>query len=214
MAPSADSRGATVTTYRAVHRILGFISAVVAAAALTAGTAVAQPPPTGPAPVPALDLDRYLGTWNQLAAVPQPFNLECARDTRAEYTPDPQGNIAVYNRCTTWTGGTNEIRGTAKVNDPFTQAQLHVSFPGVPGQDSIDGPTNYIVTALAPDYSWAVITDPSRLSGFVLARGAALDAPAWRQVRTAIEASGQSPCIYLTSPTTGGIPDIAPLCLR
>ncbi|WP_280462630.1 lipocalin family protein [Nocardia carnea] len=203
-----------MTTYRVVRRILGCISASAAAGALIAGAAVAQPPPTGPAPVPALDLDRYAGTWNQLAAIPQPFNVECARDTRAEYTPDPQGNIAVYNRCTTWTGGTNEIRGTAKVTDPFTRAQLHVSFPDVPGQDASDGPPNYIVTALAPDYSWAVVTDPSRLSGFVLAREAALPAPAWRQVRTAIEAAGQSPCFYLTSPTTGGIPDIAPLCLR
>nr|WP_280398538.1 lipocalin family protein [Nocardia carnea] len=179
---------------------------------MTAGAAGAQP--TGPAPVPGLDLNRYLGTWNQLAAVPQPFNLDCARDTRAEYTLGPRGDIGVYNRCTTWSGGRNEIRGTAKVNDPVTRAQLHVSFPGVPGQDAVDGPTNYIVTALAPDYSWALVTDPSRLSGFVLARAAALDPATWQQVRTAIEAAGQSPCMYLTSPTTGGISDIAPLCLR
>lgn len=204
-----------MTTYRAVHRILGLISAVVAAGVLTAGAAVAQPAPLpGPAPVPYLDLERYVGTWNQLAAVPAPFNLECARDTRAEYTRDPQGNIAVHNRCSTWLGGTNEVRGTAKVNDPVTQAQLHVSFQGVPGQDMLDGPTNYIVTALAPDYSWAVVTDPSRLSGFVLARGVTLDEPAWRAVRAGIEAAGQSPCIYLTSPITGGLSDFTPLCLR
>ncbi|MGI5217735.1 lipocalin family protein [Nocardia sp. CA-290969] len=201
--------------HRVTRRTLALASALLAFGALTAGTAVAQPaPPAGPAPVPSLDLNRYLGTWNQLAAVPQPFNLECARDTRAEYTLDPQGNVGVYNQCTTWSGGRNEIRGTAKVNDPVTRAQLHVSFPGVPGQDAVDGPTNYIVTALAPDYSWALVTDPSRLSGFVLARAAALDAATWRQVRSAIEAAGQSPCLYLTSPTTGGIAEIAPLCLR
>ncbi|WP_442941873.1 lipocalin family protein [Nocardia sp. NBC_00416] len=184
-------------------------------AVAAAGGAVAQPPgPTGPAPVPALDLDRYLGTWNQLAAVPQPFNLDCARDTRAEYTLDPQGDVAVHNSCTTWSGGRNEIRGTARVNDAVTGAQLHVSFPGVPGQEALDGPTNYIVTALAPDYSWALVTDPTRLSGFVLARDTALDAPTWDQVRAAIAGAGQTPCMYLTSPTPGGWPDIAPLCLR
>lgn len=204
-----------MTAHRVVRRTLGLVSALIAFGASAAGVASAQPAlPPGPAPVPALELDRYLGTWNQLAAVPQPFNLECARDTRAEYTLDPQGNIGVYNQCTTWSGGRNEIRGTAKVNDPATRAQLHVSFPGVPGQDGLDGPTNYIVTALAPDYSWALVTDPSRLSGFVLSRQAALDAPTWDVVRGAIETAGQSPCMYLTSPTTGGLSDIRPLCLR
>lgn len=202
-------------TDRAVHRTAGLVAALLALGALASGGAAAQPPlPPGPAPVPALDLNRYLGDWNQLAAVPQPFNLDCARDTRAQYTLDQQGNVAVHNSCTTWSGGLNEIRGTAKVNDPVTGAQLHVSFPGVPGQDSLDGPTNYIVTALAPDYSWALVTDPSRLSGFVLARSAALDAPTWDQVKSAITAAGQTPCMYLSSPTTGGRSDITPLCLR
>ncbi|MEU1980626.1 lipocalin family protein [Nocardia sp. NPDC019395] len=201
-----------MTLHRAARRVLGLVAALTTFGALAAGGAGAAP--TGPAPVPALDLDRYLGTWNQLAAVPQPFNLECARDTRAEYTLDPQGNVGVYNQCATWSGGRNEIRGTAKVNDPVTRAQLHVSFPGVPGQDTLDGPTNYIVTALAPDYSWALVTDPSRLSGFVLARDVALDAPTWDQVRAAITAAGQSPCMYLSSPTSGGRSDIAPLCLN
>ncbi|WP_432421434.1 lipocalin family protein [Nocardia carnea] len=204
-----------MTAFRAARRTVGLVSALVAFGTLTGGAAVAQPvPPAGPAPVPALDLDRYLGTWNQLAAVPQPFNLECARDTRAEYTLGPQGEIGVRNQCTTWSGSTNEIRGTAVVNDPVTRAQLHVSFPGVPTQDAVEGPTNYIVTALAPDYSWALVTDPSRLSGFVLAREPALDVPDRQRIRVAIEAAGQSPCMYLTSPVTGGISDIAPLCLR
>lgn len=205
-----------MTAQRAVHRTAGLMAALLAFGALAAGGGAAAQPalPPGPAPVPALDLNRYLGVWNQLAAVPQPFNLECARDTRAEYTLDPQGDVAVHNSCTTWSGGLNEIRGTARVNDPVTGAQLHVSFPGVPGQDMLDGPTNYIVTALAPDYSWALVTDPSRLSGFVLSRSASLDAPTWDQVKSAITAAGQSPCMYLTSPTTGGRSDLTPLCLR
>lgn len=202
-----------MTIHRAIRRMFCLVAALTGAAALGAGGTGAAPL-TGPAPVPFLDLDRYLGTWNQLAAVPQLFNLDCARDTRADYALDPQGNIAVHNQCTTWSGGRNEIRGTAVVNDPVTRAQLHVSFPTVPGQDRIEGSTNYIVTALAPDYSWAVVTDPSRLSGFVLARGVVLDAPAWDRVRAAIAAAGQNSCLYQTSPVTGGISEIVPLCLR
>lgn len=184
--------------------------ATVAASLIGSGTATAAPP----APVPSLDLARYLGVWNQLAAIPAPFNLNCARDTTATYTLDEQGDIGVHNRCGTWNGGVDEIRGTATVNDPVTNAQLHVSFPGVPGQDGKQGPTNYIVTALGPDYSWALVTDPSRLSGFVLARTPALDDTTWQQVDDAIRAAGQWPCVYLTSPTTGGRDDVRPLCAR
>ncbi|WP_245671026.1 lipocalin family protein [Nocardia amamiensis] len=178
------------------------------------GAAPARAQVTGPAPVQRLELERYLGTWRQLAAIPQYFNLVCARDTQANYSLDPQGGIAVRNSCITWANTLNEINGTAVVNDRETGAQLHVSFPGVPTQDRQEGPTNYIVTALGPDYSWALVTDPSRISGFVLARAAALEERAWGEVLAAITAAGQNPCLYLTSPTTGGESRIVPLCLR
>ncbi|MGN2636315.1 lipocalin family protein [Nocardia takedensis] len=192
-----------------LRRCAAVAAAAFAALTLGAGTAAASP-----APVPSLDLQRYLGTWHQLAAVPQPFNLVCAMDTRATYTLDPQGNVSVFNRCTTWSGTANEIRGTATVNDTVTNAQLHVSFPGVPTQESLNGPTNYIVTALGPDYSWALVTDPYRLSGFVLSRTPALDAEQWDAVGAAIDAAGESRCLYLTSPTTGGLTGIRPLCVN
>lgn len=200
---------------RIVSLPAAFAAAVFLASPGAPASAAPLPNPVaGPAPVPALDVGRYLGTWRQLAAIPQVFNLSCARDTTAEYQLDPRGDIAVHNSCVTWTGEVNEIRGTATINDAQTRAQLHVAFPDVPGQNQRTGPTNYIVTALAPDYSWALVADPTRLSGFVLARAPQLDATTWDNVRAAIVAAGQSPCVYLTSPTTGGISDIAPLCTR
>ncbi|MEV5652902.1 lipocalin family protein [Nocardia sp. NPDC052254] len=192
--------------------------AVFAACALFAvGTAAAVPagadvPAAGPAPVPELDLGRYVGTWYQSAAVPQYFNLVCARDTRAEYAALPNGDVSVHNSCTTWSGSANEIRGAARVQDARTHAQLRVAFPGVPTQESLDGPVNYIVTALGPDYSWALVTDPARISGFVLSRQPALTDQQWRDVVSAVRGAGEDPCLYLTSPTTGGRSDISPLC--
>ncbi|MEU2256442.1 lipocalin family protein [Nocardia xishanensis] len=184
------------------------LASVLVATGAAVGAAAAE----SPAPVPSLEVDRYLGQWRQLAAIPQYFNLACARDTTADYSLDPRGDIAVHNRCITWTGSVNEIYGTATINDRTTNAQLHVSFPGVPTQDQPNGPTNYIVTALGPDYSWALVTDPTRTSGFVLARDPALDPQGWTNVRGAIVAAGQDPCTYLTSPTTGGLSAIQPLC--
>ncbi|WP_245717956.1 lipocalin family protein [Nocardia miyunensis] len=193
---------------RWLGRFVGTFGVVAAALSIAVPTATAAPP----APVPRLDLGRYLGTWYQLAAVPQYFNLVCARDTRATYALDPRGDVSVHNSCTTWTGAPNRIEGTAAVTDPVTDAQLHVSFPGVPTQDRRDGPPNYIVTALGPDYDWALVTDPARISGFVLSRTPALDPARWAAIRAAVAAAGENSCTYLTSPTTGGLDTFAPLC--
>lgn len=123
----------------------GLFAVAAAAAVATAAPAAAQP--TGSAdlwqplaPIPSLDVARYAGTWYQLAAVPQPFNLDCARDTRATYGVLDASNVSVNNTCTTWSGGTNGIVGNARVNDPVTNAQLHVSFPSVPFQNSPTDP--------------------------------------------------------------------------
>ena len=193
-------------------RWLGRSAATLGVAAATRAVAGPMASAAPPAPVPHLELGRYLGTWYQLAAVPQYFNLVCARDTRAVYGLDPRGDVSVHNSCTTWNGSANQIDGTAAVTDPATKAQLHVSFPGVPTQDRRDGPPNYVVTALGGDYDWALVTDPARISGFVLSRTPALDPAHWAAVRTAIAAAGENSCTYLTSPTTGGLGTIAPLC--
>nr|WP_324194179.1 lipocalin family protein [Nocardia blacklockiae] len=184
-------------------------AALLAAASVLGSGAAAT---AAPAPVPRLELDRYLGTWHQLAAVPQYFNLVCARDTRAEYALAPDGGVSVRNSCTTWANTPDEITGTATVTDPRTNAQLHVSFPGVPTQEQRYGPPNYVVTGLGPDYSWAVVTDPSGTSGFVLSRTPALDAGQWSAVREVVAAAGQDACRYLTSPVDGGLTATVPLC--
>ncbi|WP_429416848.1 hypothetical protein [Nocardia sp. GAS34] len=43
-------------------------------------------------------------------------------------------------------------------------------------------------------------------------RTAELSAAQWDRIRTGIIAAGMNPCLYLTSPTTGGIDTIEPLC--
>ena len=192
--------------------------AVLAGALLAATPAQAQP--VGPlgsvgleplAPVASLDIDRYLGTWNQVAAVPQPFNLICARDTQANYQLIDASNIRVENTCTTWTGQENRIVGNARVNDTTTNAQLHVSFPGVPTQESLDGPTNYIVAYIAEDYSWAFVGIPARTSGVVLKRTPDVSVEQFREIRGVVESLGYDSNFITTTPTPGGATTIQQL---
>lgn len=186
--------------------IRGLAAAVLAAAGAALMAAPAQAAPL--TPVAELDVNRYMGTWYQLAANPAPFNLDCVRDTTANYTLLDERNVRVENSCTTVTGERRGIVGNARVNDT---ASLHVSFPGVPSQDSLDGPSNYIVSYLADDYSWALVGDPTRISGFVLSRSPVVDDAAWQQIRTVVEQQGYNSCLMLTSPTTEGLQEIKPL---
>jgi len=202
----------TFSTRRITQLVTGALAVgfALAFAAPASADISSVPPPLKP--VAKLDTTRYLETWNQVAALPQPFNLICARDTKANYQQIDAANIRVENTCKTWTGGDNRIVGNARVNDAVTGAQLHVSFPGVPTQESKSGPTNYVVSHIADDYSWAFVGNPSRTSAFVLSRDPNISAEGWKEIRKVAEDDGYNACLILTSPTTGGSNEIRPLC--
>lgn len=157
-----------------------------------------------------VDLERYAGKWYQVAALPQPYTLQCAHDTTAEYEVLDEQTISVRNSCGTLVGPDSVIEGTATVR---SDASLRVNFGGVPFQDP-NGPTNYRVTHLADDYSLAVVGDPDRLSGFVLSRTPNLSPEQWSQVRGIVESRGWWSCAFLTVPMAGGRGDVAPLCTQ
>ncbi|MGZ8177899.1 lipocalin family protein [Williamsia sp. SKLECPSW1] len=190
--------------------VVTLLATAAAAIAMVAGAGGASAAPLQP--IPSLDVSRYLGVWNQVAAIPQPFNLDCLRNTQARYTQIDANDIKVENTCTKFTGQPSGITGNARVNDPITKAQLHVSFPGVPFQGSKSGPTNYVVTYIAPDYSWALVGDPNRLSGFVLKRDKHVSSAQWKQIRDVIRSRGYNDCFFLTTPIDGAYPNIQPLC--
>lgn len=162
--------------------------------------------------VAGVDPERYAGTWYQVAAIPQPFNLQCTANTTAEYEVSDPATIAVRNSCDTPFGARSEISGQARVQNPDTNASLRVTFPGVPGQDP-EGPTNYRITYLAEDYSLAIVGSPERTSGFVLSRTPDLSPERWAEVRDVISDRGWTDCAFLTSPQRGGVSAMVPLCL-
>ena len=194
-----------------------FVRKACIAAAAGLGIVVAVPgggaeAQTALKPVQKLDAKRYVGDWYQIAAMPQFFNLVCARDTRASYTVKKNGDIRVRNSCITWLGRPNTIIGSARVVDRKTGAALKVRFPSTPNQGAADGPANYVVTYLADDYSLAIVGNPGRTSGFVLSRTPAVSQKTWKTVRSTVEKRGFNSCLFLTAPTTGGKQNLQPLC--
>ncbi|MFB1296167.1 lipocalin family protein [Mycobacterium sp. pW049] len=119
------------------------------------------------APPPAVDLDRYLGTWFEVGSVKQFFSIGLV-NTTAVYSLNPDGSIKVENSGNYFfsDGPKSTIVGSALPVDA-TDNKLNVRFFG---PASAVPPGNYWIVDLDPDYGWAVVTDSTGFSGFLLTR--------------------------------------------
>ena len=133
-----------------------------------------------------VDLDRYLGTWFEIASYPAWFAKNCTGVT-AEYSPREGGGITVVNRCHKGAldGRLKEARGRARVVDPETNAKLKVSFFG-----PFWG--NYWILELDPDYRWVVVGEPKRKYLWILSRTPSLDQDTLDEILSRLPEKGYS----------------------
>lgn len=151
--------------------------------------AAAAPARSAP-PLPVvgdLDLDRYIGTWYEIARYPNFFERHCVRDVTASYARNADGTLRVVNACRKEDGTLISAEGVARVVAP---ARLEVRFapawlawlPLVWG--------DYWVIELGPDYSYAVVGTPSRKYLWILAREPQLDEATLARIAGGLAAFG------------------------
>lgn len=145
-------------------------------------------PDTAVTPVAAVDLERYLGLWYEVAKIPNRFQDDCARGTTAEYTRREDGRIDVRNRCVTADGKVNEAGGVAEVVEGSGNARLRVSFVSFLGWRPFWG--DYWIVGLDPEYRWAAVGTPSRKYGWILARSPEVDGPTLDTIYAILERNG------------------------
>jgi|SRR5689334_16945334 len=136
-----------------------------------AGRQSSEPLPT----VPAIDLARYAGTWYEIARLPMWFQRHCV-DSKATYTPQSEGRIAVHNECVTDQGTIDTADGMATVVDPGTNAKLAVTFDNWFAK--LAGPSregNYWILDIDPDYRTAMVGTPNRRYLWLLSRTPDID---------------------------------------
>jgi lipocalin/uncharacterized protein YbjT (DUF2867 family)/ligand-binding SRPBCC domain-containing protein len=175
--------------------------ALVAAAMLQLASVPVETPPVRT--VPFVDLDRYAGDWFEIARFENRFQRQCVGDVRAVYTRRADGRIDVANRCRTANGQT-EARGVARLVDEQTNAKLKVRFapawlswlPAVWG--------DYWILGLAPDYSWAVVGDPSREYLWILGRTPRIDGESIAAARQVARDNGFDVGHLVDTPQEGG----------
>lgn len=115
-----------------------------------------------------VDVNRYVGTWYEIASIPMGFQASCYATT-ATYAVIDDRTVSVLNRCN-WgkvDGAPLEIEGTATVVEPISNAQLEVDF------GFTKAPYWIVDLGSAQDdtpYPWAVVSNPSRDALWLLAR--------------------------------------------
>jgi apolipoprotein D and lipocalin family protein len=116
------------------------------------------------------DVSRYMGTWYEIAKLPNWFQRKCIQGTQARYKMWGPTQIEVNNKCTTASGEEIQAIGLARPNGSGLPAQLEVRFapewtawlPMVWGA--------YWVLDLDPDYQLAAVGDPSKSYLWILSR--------------------------------------------
>ena len=163
-------------------------------------------------PVEKLDLDKYLGTWVEIASIPQFFQRKCVRDTKATYSAAENSLIKVENVCTRDDGAREKAEGRARRVDAESAAKLEVTFLELFGEYRFWVAGGYWVIALDANYQWAVVGHPSRRFGWVLARERRLSPVALAEIIGRVKSQGYDACEFVVTPQTGGLSVRRPLC--
>ncbi len=117
-----------------------------------------------------VDLEKYMGTWYEIASYPQRFQKGCTA-TKAKYELSyNKKRVKVTNSCRIGSvNGKEKIaNGFGKVVDKKTNAKLKVTFFWPFYGD-------YWILGLSEHYEWAVVGSPDRESLWILSRTKTID---------------------------------------
>lgn len=154
---------------------------------LLSGCFVSGPEPPPLATVEGVDLQRYVGTWYEIASYPAWFQKGCVA-TQAQYSLRPDGRIQVVNQCRqkSLDGPLKTATGIARVVNPPANSRLEVSFFRPFWGD-------YWIIDLDPDYQWVVVGHPSRDYLWILSRTLHLDEAVYQRLVDHLPAQGYDP---------------------
>jgi len=140
-----------------------------------------------------IDLTRYMGAWHVIANIPY-FAERGKVATRDVYTLDAEGNVATTYVYRKEFGGPEKTTDSLGVVQPGSHnARWIVRFFWLVRAD-------YLVLEVAPDYSWALVGQPSRKLGWVLARDAAMSDRQYAELLQKFASFGYDPARFQRVP--------------
>jgi apolipoprotein D and lipocalin family protein len=123
-----------------------------------------------------VDVERYMGTWYEIAKFPQRFEDGLVGIT-ATYSLLPNGKVRVLNSgyVGDFNGKLKTAKGKAWIVDKKTNAKLKVSFFWPFAGD-------YWIIELGKDYEYAVIGENSRQYLWILSRTPQMDEDVYKDI--------------------------------
>jgi len=119
-----------------------------------------------PLPVPEVDLARYMGTWHEIAHIPNFAQKGCS-DTIVHYRLNKAGGFDLANTC--WKGDKYKpYFGVATPAEPGARARFKAKF-------FLFFKADYWIVELDPEYRWAAVGTPKRDQLWVISREPSLD---------------------------------------
>lgn len=144
-----------------------------------------------PTTVKSVDLEKYIGSWYEIAKIPNRFQSDCAKNTTATYSMNEDGRIKVLNQCTEVDGEVSSSEGVARIIDTVTNAKLEVSFVSFLGWRPFWGA--YWVIGLEKNYQWAIVGHPEREYGWILSRTKLISEETKSKIFSILVANGYNP---------------------
>ena len=131
-----------------------------------------------------VEINKYMGTWYEIASIPMSFQENCT-GTTATYSLNPDQSVEVFNQCfqNTLDGPINKIKGSAWIANPDNQAKLKVQFFWPFSGD-------YWLIELDDNYQHAVVGHPSRNYLWILSRQPDLEEGIYESLLEKIQAKG------------------------
>ncbi len=131
-----------------------------------------------------VELQKYAGKWYEIASYPMSFQKDCYCVT-ADYTLTDKGYVNVYNSCRKGSvnGKMKSITGKAFPVKGSNNVKLKVQF-------FWPFKTDYWVIDKAEDYSWAVVSGPSRKYLWILSRTPDMPKETWEYIAVRLVKNG------------------------
>ncbi len=143
---------------QAVTAISALVAAVVAKNAKKALASAAH-----------VDLDRFIGSWFEIARLPDKQDKDCVSDARATYARTDDG-LRMLSLCRREDGSIRRSTGRAKLADDATQSRFKMSY----SHSVLDALpfmwSDYTIIDVADDYSTAIVGAADRKHLWFLSR--------------------------------------------
>lgn len=156
-----------------------------------------------PATAPSVDLERYLGTWYEIARLPMRHEPPDYRDITATYALQEDGKVRVANRAIDGEGEPQESVGEATPVRGSHNSKLEVSFlpDGLRWIPFTKG--DYWILRVDPDYRVALVGSPDRKYLWLLAREPRIDSATRLEFLATAQARGFELDELIDTPQSG-----------